>query len=72
MKTEQEYLAELINEKLRSTVIKNACIDPTGELVGLEVVRKGKGRGNYDVFPVWILRDPEGNGSGWLEIEDDH
>ena len=27
---------------------------------------KTKGRGNYKVFPVWVDRDAEGNGSvGW-------
>ena len=70
MKSENEYLAEQIQEKLKGTVIRNAVLSEDGEDVGFQVVRKSKGRGNYDVITVWVLRDPEGNGPGWLDIEE--
>ena len=70
MVDQNEYLANQISDKLSRTVIRNAVLSEDGEDVGFQVVRKGKGRGNYDVITVWVLRDPEGNGPGWLDIEE--
>jgi hypothetical protein len=71
MKTDQEFLAEQISDRLVGGTIRNAMISEDGNYVGFSVVVKSKGRGNYDVIPVWVNCDPEGNGSGWLEFGDD-
>lgn len=66
---ETEFLAEWINKNLAGTTIRNAVITEDKEGVGFQVVRKVNGRGNYEVLNVWVERDPEGNGSGWLIME---
>ncbi len=70
MSTDCEYMAAQVNEKLRGVTIRNAVISEDKEAFGFEVVRKAKGRGNYDVFTVWVDCDAEGNGPGWLSMED--
>jgi uncharacterized protein with GYD domain len=71
IKTEQEYLAEQINKHLAGGAIRDAVISENGESVGFNVVKKARGLGRYDVITVWVDCDPEGNGSGWLQIESD-
>lgn len=67
---ETEFLAEWIKNNLAGTTIRNAVISEDKEDVGFQVVRKVEGRGNYEVLTVWVLRDPEGNGPGWLTMEE--
>ena len=69
MSHDNEYMVAQINEHLAGTTIKNAVISDDKQSFGLIVVKKAKGRGNYTEFPVWVDRDAEGNGSGWLSIE---
>jgi hypothetical protein len=58
-----EYMAEKINENLIGGRITGAMITEDGESFGLKV-SSPIGR-----FQVWVDRDPEGNGPGWLSIE---
>ena len=71
MNEQNKYLAELINTKLARTTIRSAILSEDGESVGFQVVRKAAGRGNYDVINVWVDADPEGNGPGFLQIEEE-
>ena len=68
--TNAEYMVEQIAEKLAGTAIRNAVLSEDRESFGFEVVKKAKGIGKYDVIQVWVDCDPEGNGPGWLQIED--
>lgn len=70
MSTNTEFMAAEISEKLRGGVIRNALITDDKESFGFQVVVKGEGRGNYDVLNVWVDCDAEGNGPGWLNVED--
>jgi len=61
----QSYIESVI-DTIGGGVIINSLIDdsdPTMPFIGFRV-KKGR-----KVFNVWVLRDPEGNGSGHLEIE---
>ena len=69
MSTDPNYSAEMINERLIGTTIRNAVVSEDGESFGFSVVKKAKGRGNYDVITVWVDCDAEGNGPGWLNME---
>lgn len=60
-----QYIADLINEKLIGATIVGACRTEDGECVGL-VVRL---RGVKEPHIVWIDKDAEGNGPGWISIE---
>lgn len=51
-------------EKLVGYKVTGVCADRGGESYGI-VMEKGK-----DKKLCWIDCDPEGNGPGWLEIED--
>jgi hypothetical protein len=44
-------------------------IEGNDGIVGFEMQLMGK-KGKMPIVDVWILRDPEGNGPGWLEIEE--
>lgn len=63
-----DRMCEKIKDKLSGSAIRNPITD--GEYFGFEIVRKAKGRGNYDVVQVWVDCDPEGNGPGFLNISD--
>ena len=70
MSADVDFMVKEINAKLLGATIRNAVRTEDGESFGLELVIKAKGRGNYDVFTVWIDCDAEGNGPGWLNIEE--
>ena len=70
MSSDTEYMIETIKNQLTGTQIRNAIMDSTGEFFGFQVVKKAEGRGNYDVLTVWVNCDAEGNGPGWLDIEE--
>lgn len=70
MSTDAKYMAEQINAKLAGGQIRNAVATEDGESFGFDVVVKAEGRGNYNVLRVWVDCDAEGNGPGWLNIED--
>ncbi len=48
--------------------ITGSAVDDTGEYWGFTV--EGQKGGSNVKKVVFVLQDPEGNGSGWLEIED--
>ena len=68
-KTETQYAAEYIEgviKQIGGGVITNPMLDdsdPHSPFIGFQVKKGTK------VFNVWVLRDPEGNGSGHLSIE---
>lgn len=62
-KSNSEFMVEKINESLVGGTITGALITEDSEGFGLRVVTK-KG-----TFQVWVDRDPESNGPGWLAIE---
>ena len=68
-KTETQYAIEYLDsvmDKIGDGVITNPLFDdsdPHMPFIGFQVKKGTK------VFNVWVLRDPEGNGSGHLEIE---
>ena len=63
MSGDVEYMVEQINEKLAGVTIINAAVSNDRESFGF-VIKKGKKQG-----VVWVDRDPEGNGPGWLSME---
>lgn len=70
MSRDVKYMADQIGEQLAGTQIKGAIVDSEAEAFGFQVVRKIEGRGNYEVLNVWVMCDAEGNGPGWLSIEE--
>lgn len=69
MSTNAEFMTKFIADRLAGGTIRNAMTDGD-EYFGFEVVVKAKGRGNYDVLQVWVNCDAEGNGPGWLDVEE--
>lgn len=61
--SELPYLTEEINKKLVGATIVGSLIDPEGESFGFKVEKEG------EVLDVWIDRDAEGNGPGWIAID---
>lgn len=58
------FLLAKINDHLVGTTIISALQDPENESFGFKVQRKdGK------QIDVWVDRDAEANGPGWLSIE---
>lgn len=68
MTSDVDFMVKEIDAKLLGATIRNAVRTPDGNSFGFELVSKAKGRGNYDVFTVWVDCDAEGNGPGWLNI----
>lgn len=71
-KTDAEYYADEIIEKLVGGRITRALITKTDEFgntfFGFRVVNFTKSDPERQ-FDVWVLKDPEGNGEGFLAIE---
>ena len=63
-----EACIEQLIPKLVGLTITGGAIDDTGEFWGF--VAEGKKRGKRIKKVVFVLCDPEGNGPGFLEIED--
>ncbi len=63
--SELNYLAEQINEHLVGGKIVGAIISEDKEFFGFGVLMPNKKR-----KVVWVDMDAEGNGPGWLNIED--
>ena len=67
-KSDAEYYANEIAEKLVDGRITRALLTDTDEFgvtfFGFRVVNPKK-----EQFDVWVQRDPEGNGEGFLAIE---
>jgi hypothetical protein len=61
--SDAEYMANYIAKELVGWKITGTITDPDGENYGF-IVKKGKAEKN-----VWVSRDEEGNGPGFLEIE---
>ena len=57
-----EFMLKAIVDKLKGGVILDAIADNDRETFGFLVKRDG------EEIPVWVDRDPEGNGPGWLDI----
>ena len=64
--TEQncKYMAEEISEKLVGCRIMSALLSEDSESFGLLLA------GKKGPIQVWVNCDPEGNGPGWLSIEE--
>ena len=69
-KTDAEYYAQEVIDKLVGGRITRALITEPDEFDGTQFfgfrVKQKVGRREYD---VWVQRDPEGNGEGFLAIE---
>jgi hypothetical protein len=63
----QACLDRLVPE-LTGLTITGGAVDDTGEFWGFVV--EGKKAGKTVKKVVFVLCDPEGNGPGWLEIND--
>lgn len=61
-----EYMAEEIGKKLIGCRITGALISDDGESFGFRVENGGPD----GPIAVWVDCDPEGNGPGWLSIEE--
>jgi hypothetical protein len=59
---------ERLVPELVGLTITGAAVDSTGEFWGFTA--KGKQKGKVVEKVVFVLCDPEGNGPGFLEIED--
>ena len=62
---EMDYETAFMVDKvqvLNDGIIEGAIVDDGGEFWGLRV------RVNDKLFSVWVNRDSEGNGPGWLDI----
>lgn len=64
MNDDIEYQLKEINRKLKGGTIISALSTPDSDAFGL-LVQVGKKKIN-----VWIDSDAEGNGAGWLSIEE--
>ncbi len=68
-KDDAAYMANQIFTQLKGFTIGSPIVTPDDEeherMFGFQVTR-----GDGMVRQVWVLRDPEGNGPGWLDIED--
>lgn len=56
------YMAKQIDEQLVSGVIIGSITDPEGDSFGFKVMQ------GDTILIVWVDRDAEGNGAGWLDI----
>lgn len=56
-------------KKLVGFQIVGVCQDPENESYGLIIERDPHGE-PIERKLCWIDRDPEGNGPGWLQVED--
>ena len=56
-------MAQKINDQLVGATIAGAVISDDGESFGLKVFKHGT---NKEVTVIWVDRDSEGNGPGWL------
>jgi hypothetical protein len=62
-RSEAEYCADQMLKFVGSEIV-GVTMDPTGEFMGLEVLYKG----HYRVV-LWVERDAEGNGGGFIRPE---
>ena len=62
-RTDSEYMANAINEKLAGAKISGAILNADKSSFGFRVVNHGK------QYLVWVDCDAEGNGPGWLDIQ---
>ena len=69
MSHDARFMVEKIKEKLIGGVIRNAIINEDEDGFGFEIAVPIKGMdGKHDIIVVWVDRDAEGNGQGWLDI----
>lgn len=69
MKTEAAVFCDMVNKMLVGGTIVCGLTDPEESSWGFKVKKKGR------IFNVWVDCDPEGNGPGAIDIEeqeDDH
>jgi hypothetical protein len=64
-----EYAAEKVVGPLVGYTIVGVALDEENESYGLVIERKNP-KDPYDKKIVWVDCDPEGNGPGWLQVED--
>ena len=68
MKGNAKFQTEQIERRLVGGTITGALIDPNPDEFGDRwygfLVKTKSG----DMVPVWVSKDPEGNGPGWLDI----
>jgi len=64
MTTNGRYTSERISELLVGGKIERSIVDENEGFPGFLVSNKGKN------FLVWVSMDSEGNGPGWLDIEE--
>lgn len=66
MSNDAEYSIDLINKHLVGSTITGAVRDKDDfdTFFGLRVEKDGK------EFGVWINQDAEGNGPGWIDIQE--
>ncbi len=62
VRTNEQYMCDQIQPLVGSKII-GAATTSDGESFGI-VIKKGKTE-----TVLWVACDPEGNGSGWLDIE---
>lgn len=64
MSEDSEYMSKIIDEHLTGGRIVGAFVGTGDEgYFGFDVARAGK------ILHVWVNQDPEGNGPGFLSIE---
>lgn len=73
-KTDAEYYAQEVIDKLVGGRITRALITEPEEFdgtqfFGFRVVNYSNSKNTKSEYDVWVQRDPEGNGEGFLAIE---
>jgi hypothetical protein len=64
MSHDVQYMTEQVQRKLLDSTIITSLKTEDGESFGFRVRTKDKA-----IFDVWVDRDAEGNGPGWLAIQ---
>lgn len=60
--TDNEYCAN-VTEQYKGSVVTDVVYDRENDTLGLMIEKDG------DKTVLWVLRDPEGNGGGFLEAQ---
>ena len=63
--SDQRFLLTEIDKKLVGGIITGGFFDHNEGVIGMRIENKGK------VYCCWIIMDPEGNGPGWIDIQEE-
>jgi hypothetical protein len=70
MSTDVQYMSKQIIKNLVGWAIVGAAVDEDGESFGFIIGRRDPKTKKYERKTIWVDCDAEGNGPGWLNMED--